>query len=100
MVDFELMTYVYLTNYDVPCKGHLKLWSTFIHLEPFFVKSGILRTSVYNVYGSQNEFVDSVIRVFILRMRSLGQNGSLRLDAVFRVARIGLALLETTSSEG
>ena len=50
-------------NYDVPCKGHLKLWSTFIYLEPFFVKSGILRTSVYNVYGSQNEFVDSVTRV-------------------------------------
>ena len=23
---------VYLTNYDVPCKGHLKLWSTFVKL--------------------------------------------------------------------
>ena len=60
---------IYLTNYDVPCKlGHLILWSTFVYLEPFFVKSGILRTSVYNVYGSQNEFVDSVTRVFILRI--------------------------------
>ena len=44
---------------------------------------------MYNVYGSQNEFVDSVTRVFILRMRSLGQNGPLRRDAVFAVARIG-----------
>ena len=44
-----------------------------MYLEPFFVKSGILRTSVYNVYESQNEFVDSVTRVFILRMRSLGR---------------------------
>ena len=36
MGDFELMTYnVYLTNYDVSCKGHLELWSTFIYLEPF-----------------------------------------------------------------
>ena len=43
---------------------------------------------MYNVYGSQNEFVDSVTRVFILRMRSLGQNGPLRRDAVFAVARI------------
>ena len=60
-----------------------------IHLPwAFFVKSEILRTSVYNVYGSQNEFVDSVTRVFILRMRSLGQNGPLRQDAVFAVARI------------
>ena len=57
----------------------------------FFVKSGILRTSVYNVYGSQNEFVDSVTRVFILRMCRLcssGQNGPLRWDAVFAVAKI------------
>ena len=44
--------------------------------------------SVYNVYGSQNEFVDSVTRVLILRMCSLGQNGPLRRDAVFAVARI------------
>ena len=67
---------------------HLKLWSTFMKLEPFSVKWGILRPSVHNVYGSQNEFVDSVTRVFILRMRSLGQNGPLRRDAVFAVARI------------
>ena len=33
-------------------------------LEPFLVKSGILQTSVYNVYGSQNEFVERVTRVF------------------------------------
>ena len=43
-------------------------------LEPFKVKSGSLRMPVYNVYGSQNEFVERVTRVFILRMRSLGQN--------------------------
>ena len=43
-------------------------------LEPFLVKSGILGTSVYNVYGSQNEFVERVTRVFILRMGSLGQS--------------------------
>ena len=36
-----------------------------------WVKSGILRTSVYNVYGSQNEFVERVTRVFILHMRSI-----------------------------
>ena len=54
----------------------------------FLVKSGILRTSVYDVYGSQNEFVERVTRVFILRMRSLGQNGPLRRITVFAVARI------------
>ena len=42
------------------------------------------------VYGNQNEFVDSVTRVFILRICSLGQNGPLRRDAVFAVARIVL----------
>ena len=41
----------------------------------FLVKSGILWTYVYYVYGSQNEFVERVTRPFILRMRSLGQNG-------------------------
>ena len=81
---------IYLTNYDVPCKGHLKLWSTFMKLEPFLVKSGILQTSVYNVYGSQNEFVECVTRIFILRMRSLGQNGPLRQITVFAVVRISL----------
>ena len=40
----------------------------------FLVKSGILGTSVYNVYGSQNEFVKRVTRVFILCMCSLRQN--------------------------
>ena len=54
----------------------------------FLIKSGILRTSVYNVYGSQNEFVVSVTRVFILHMRNLGQNGPLRRNNVFAVARI------------
>ena len=44
--------------------------------------------SVYNVYGSQNEFVERVTRVFILRMRSLGQNRPLRQNTVFAVARI------------
>ena len=52
------------------------------------VKSGILQTCVYNVYGSQNEFVEHVTRAFILRMRSLGQNGPLRRITVFAVARI------------
>ena len=40
----------------------------------FLVKSGILRTSVYSVYGSQNEFVERVTKEFILRMRIPGQN--------------------------
>ena len=52
----------------------------------FLVKSGILQTSVYNVYGSQNEFVERITRVFILRMRSLGQNGPVRRNIVFTVA--------------
>ena len=43
---------------------------------------------MYNVYGSQNEFVERVTRVFILRMRSLEQNGPVRRDTVFAVARI------------
>ena len=38
-------------------------------------------------------FVDSDTSVFILRMRSLGQNGPLRRDAVFAVARINNILL-------
>ena len=38
----------------------------------FLVKSGILRMSVYYVYGSQNEFVEHVTRIVILRMRNLG----------------------------
>ena len=56
----------------------------------FLVKSGILRTSVYNVYGSQNEFVERITRGFILRMCSLGLNinGPLRRKTVFAVARI------------
>ena len=58
-------------------------------LEPsLIVKSWILQTSVYNVYGSQNEFVERVTRLFILRMRSLGENGPLRRITVFAVARI------------
>ena len=48
---------------------------------------------MYNVYGSQNDFVNSVTGVFILCMRSLGQNGPLRRDAVFAVARIELMYL-------
>ena len=45
---------------------------------------------MYNVYGSQNEFVERqrVTRKFILRMRSLGQNGPLRWITVSAVARI------------
>ena len=52
---------------------------------------------MYNVYGSQNEFVEHVTRAFILR--SLGQNGPLRWITVFAVARIeqnGRFLLGTT----
>ena len=60
----------------------------------FLVKSGILQTFVYNVYGSQNEFVERVTRVFILRMRSLGQNGPLRRDTVLAVARIETHILK------
>ena len=59
----------------------------------FLVKLGILRTSVYNVYGSLNEFVKRVTREFILRMRSLGQNGPLRRITVSAVARIGVVRL-------
>ena len=43
---------------------------------------------MYNVYGSQNEFVKRITRVFILRMRSLGQNDPLRRNIVFAVASI------------
>ena len=43
---------------------------------------------MYNVYGSQNEFVECVTREFILRLRSLGQNGPLRRITVSAVARI------------
>ena len=46
--------------------------------------------SVYNVHGSQNEFVERVTRVFILRMRSIRQNCPLQRNTVFAVARIGL----------
>ena len=62
-------------------------------LEPFLVKSGIFGMSVYNVYGSQNEFVERVTRVFIMRMHSIGQNGPLRRNNVFVVARIGGTLI-------
>ena len=43
---------------------------------------------MYNVYGSQNDLVERVTRVFILRMRSLGQNDPLRRKTVFTVASI------------
>ena len=56
----------------------------------FLVKLGIFQTSVYNVNGSQNEFVERVTREFLLRMRmrSLGKNGPLRRVTVSAVARI------------
>ena len=54
----------------------------------FLVKSASLRISVYNVYGSQNEFVERVTRVFILHMRSLGQNRLLWRNTVFAVVGI------------
>ena len=43
---------------------------------------------MYNVYGSQNGFVKRVTRVFILRMRSLGQNALFRRNTVFAVGSI------------
>ena len=49
-----------------------------IHENVAFLVKDVLRTFVYNVYGSQNECVERVTRVFILRMRSLGQNGPLQ----------------------
>ena len=73
-MDLLIANNIYLTNYDVPCKGHLNIMKHIHETWAFLVKSRILRTSVYNVYGSQNEFVERVTRVFILRMRSLGQN--------------------------
>ena len=54
----------------------------------FLVKLGIFRPSVYNVNGSQNEFVERVTREFILRMRIIGQNGPLRQITINAVARI------------
>ena len=42
-------------------------WAFFSKIRNF----GILRTSVYNVYGSQNEFVERVTREFILRLRKM-----------------------------
>ena len=83
------MTYT-LTNCDVPYKRSFKIMKHIHETWAFLVKSGILRTSVYNVYGSQNEFVEHITRVFILRMRSRGQNGPLRLSIVFAVASIHL----------
>ena len=68
-------------------------------LEPFLVKSGILWTSVYNVYGSQNEFVKRVTRVFILHMRSLGQKSASTTYIVFAVARIGLLFISMLQCE-
>ena len=49
---------------------------------------------MYNVYGSQNEFLECVTRVFILRMRSLGHNGPLRRNTIFAVARIVTSIPE------
>ena len=40
----------------------------------FLVKSGSLQMSVYNVYGSQNEFVESVTRVFISQSPSIKEH--------------------------
>ena len=49
---------------------------------------------MYNDYGSQNDFVDGVTRVFILRMRSLGQNGPLRRKIVFAAGRISSCIVK------
>ena len=54
----------------------------------FLVKSGILRTSMYNVCGSQNDFVERVTRVFILRVLRLGQDRPQRRKTVIAVARM------------
>ena len=69
-------------------KRSLKIMKHIHETWAFLVKSGILQTSVYNVYGSQNAFVESVTRAFILRMRSLEENCHLRWNRVFAVARI------------
>ena len=54
---------IYLMNYDVPCKGPFKNYGAHFHETwAVLVKSGILRTPLYNVYGSQNEFVEHVTR--------------------------------------
>ena len=63
MVDFELLTYIpneLCCAVQRPFKIMKHIQFT-LRLEPFYlnIKSGILRTSVYNVYGSQNEFADS-----------------------------------------
>ena len=52
------------------------------------VKSRISRTSVYDVYGSQNEFVERVTRIVILRIRNFGKNCPLWRNNVSAVARI------------
>ena len=46
--------------------------------------------SVYNVYGSQNEFFEHFTRVVILRICSLGQNGPPQRNTIFAVARIDI----------
>ena len=52
---------------------------------------------MYNVYGSQNEFVKRITRVFILRMRSLGQNGPLQRKTISVVASIPLFFVFVTA---
>ena len=54
----------------------------------FLVKSGILGTSVYNIYGSQNEFVERVTIVFILACAVLGKIALFRKNTVFAVGSI------------
>ena len=53
----------------------------------FLEKLGILGTSVNNVYGKP-EWVCRTCHKIILRMSSIGQNGPLRRNNVFAVARI------------
>ena len=65
----------------MPCKAIENCEAHSVTFEFFFLNQEFLRTSVYNVYGSQNEFVDSVTRVSFCACTVLGQNGPLRRDA-------------------
>ena len=57
----------------------------------FLVKSGILRTSVYNVYASQNEFVERVQKYSFCACAFLGKIALFRRKTVFAVGSIPIA---------
>ena len=76
---FEIMKYI---NFMKPKPSYIII--------PLYNYSKIrnLRASVYNVDRNQNELVEHVTRVSILRIRRLWQNRPQRLNTVFAVARI------------